>query len=408
MKSRVVKKDDYELYSFQMPLLLKKNRRRSFVAKKLEQLHPCFSDNCCYDTKFSLKKGKITASVAVMDKVKLAEYKSFQGNKRSLKLETFERYRFFGEHDFTRKIIILLCLAITSLGSLGVIKNHLRSLHKVSSPTIVDNSIESPVEKLDDFDIFRESVFELKNETKDFFDLIHIKNALLNSAEINFFNSAESDNLLDVKYHVIGCVPEDFESLKNKQNAFCKDFSAVTYNKSIPEFFATFNCSKKINVEFLSFLNTGQINAVRHVIWSCDGVLLTDNSKEGIVEFSVPKNKVDSLFFEMNEVCIKNTLFAYRISIVPDNMNCKCRIHFIQNEKLQASNILHLFENCEDLFFRKTNVALKRSLSQAPDTSPEKNLAENVDVKIGRIVQKNGDVISYYKDSYGKIRGVKE
>ena len=74
---------DYDFYSFDYPLRqvgFAKDKRNQFICSELEKRHPCFSDDCCFDYKLRLNKKKLKADVVVMQKFRLAEYKS-QGKK---------------------------------------------------------------------------------------------------------------------------------------------------------------------------------------------------------------------------------------------------------------------------------------------------------------------------------------
>ena len=75
MKNSVVNKNDYELYLMNVPLTLFGKKRRQFIKRELEKVHPCFSEQFSFDSKRCIRKGKIQTLIAVMDKVKVLEYK---------------------------------------------------------------------------------------------------------------------------------------------------------------------------------------------------------------------------------------------------------------------------------------------------------------------------------------------
>ena len=83
MKNNAVKCscEDYDFYTIPVPVKAVLNRnKKHYISSQLEKLHPCFSDDCSFDTHLHLKKTGIKADVVVMQKLKLAEYKS--KNKR--------------------------------------------------------------------------------------------------------------------------------------------------------------------------------------------------------------------------------------------------------------------------------------------------------------------------------------
>ena len=75
-KTNVIKKKDFEKYRIVLPFFSSAGKRRkSFLCAELEKIHPCFSDEFCFDSsvqKFS-RKG-FSTDVFVMNKSTLAEY----------------------------------------------------------------------------------------------------------------------------------------------------------------------------------------------------------------------------------------------------------------------------------------------------------------------------------------------
>ena len=86
-KDCVVRKNDYERYSFVVPFgCLFGKKRDKYIFKELEKLHPCFSDDCCFDSKIVFKKRNFFANVLVMDKLKFSEYK-YENPRAALRIE---------------------------------------------------------------------------------------------------------------------------------------------------------------------------------------------------------------------------------------------------------------------------------------------------------------------------------
>ena len=80
MKNNVVRKNDYELYLMNIPWTLLGKKRKQYIRRELEKVHPCFGEQYSFDSKTCIRKGKIQTLIAVMDKVKILEYRK---NKRS-------------------------------------------------------------------------------------------------------------------------------------------------------------------------------------------------------------------------------------------------------------------------------------------------------------------------------------
>ena len=79
MRNMILQKD-YEKYELILPYKAAFGRaKQRFIYSELEKLHPCFSDEYCFDSCFRrvTKKG-ISSDVVVMHKYKLAEYESRQ------------------------------------------------------------------------------------------------------------------------------------------------------------------------------------------------------------------------------------------------------------------------------------------------------------------------------------------
>ncbi|MCF0126509.1 MAG: hypothetical protein HUJ68_12300, partial [Clostridia bacterium] len=69
-------KNDYERYVFPISLVNTVGRKKNrYITSELEQRHPCFSDNFCFDDLLKISKKGLVSDVIVIDKSKLAEYR---------------------------------------------------------------------------------------------------------------------------------------------------------------------------------------------------------------------------------------------------------------------------------------------------------------------------------------------
>lgn len=76
MRKNYVQKEDYDFYSIKLPLKIAfSGKRKSFILRELEKIHPKVSSSCFVRSWLHLKKGKLQADVAVMEKSLLARYK---------------------------------------------------------------------------------------------------------------------------------------------------------------------------------------------------------------------------------------------------------------------------------------------------------------------------------------------
>ncbi len=89
MKKVFVRKDDYDLYSIRIPVRFVFGRkRRSFVARELEKIHPNYSvSSSVEDMKLAVGRKGLFADVAVMERDRLSSYKSASDGRARLFLE---------------------------------------------------------------------------------------------------------------------------------------------------------------------------------------------------------------------------------------------------------------------------------------------------------------------------------
>jgi len=132
-KSVLIRKTDYDSYGIPVPFgVLRKRQMKSFLRNELEKQHPCFSNRCCVDVKYSVKGKRIFADVVVMEKLGLAEYrKRFPG--QSFVLEGNTRRKVF------EKKVYLKCLAAVVLLGLCVLlipggKSEVSTVVKTTAP----------------------------------------------------------------------------------------------------------------------------------------------------------------------------------------------------------------------------------------------------------------------------------
>lgn len=142
MKKNYVRQEDYDFYSIRLPLKVAVSRRRkSFILRELEKIHPKVSSSCFVKSWLHFKKGKIQADVAVMEKSLLARYKNrFPGSplylpeKRQNPISGSKKVSFF--------VSAVLVLAAGFFG--GKILLDVFSVHKKSSENILIAEDEVP------------------------------------------------------------------------------------------------------------------------------------------------------------------------------------------------------------------------------------------------------------------------
>lgn len=114
LRKAFILREHYDYYEIKMPrIIMRKKSRDTFIYRELEKMHPLFSSRCCYDARFILKKGKAVAQVAVMDRMRLAEYRT-SCPRKVLFLEGKRRSVF--SKDFHSAFLVPLCTAALFTG----------------------------------------------------------------------------------------------------------------------------------------------------------------------------------------------------------------------------------------------------------------------------------------------------
>lgn len=142
MKKNYVRQEDYDFYSIRLPLKVAVSRRRkSFILRELEKIHPKVSSSCFVKSWLHFKKGKIQADVAVMEKSLLARYKNrFPGSP--LYLSEKRQNPISGSKKVSFFVSLALVLAAGFFG--GKILLDVFSVHKKSSENILIAEDEVP------------------------------------------------------------------------------------------------------------------------------------------------------------------------------------------------------------------------------------------------------------------------
>ena len=96
-KTNVLRKDDFEKYEIVLPFsAVLGKRRKKYLYSELEKMHPCFSDEFCFDTAVrKIGKKGISTDVLVMSKRKLAEYEGKRNFSGTGFFAGKQKHRFF-------------------------------------------------------------------------------------------------------------------------------------------------------------------------------------------------------------------------------------------------------------------------------------------------------------------------
>ncbi|MCR4822051.1 MAG: hypothetical protein K5873_04155 [Treponema sp.] len=121
MKKIFISSDDYECYRMLLPWkYLFSSLKKNFILRELEKVHPCFSGNCCYDTKYSVRKKKLMADVVVMEKENLAEYRQKGG---LLYLQSEKKRSVFSSRAKIRRFLSIFMILMAGIFSFRIARS---------------------------------------------------------------------------------------------------------------------------------------------------------------------------------------------------------------------------------------------------------------------------------------------
>ncbi|MCR5318764.1 MAG: hypothetical protein K6E22_11110 [Treponema sp.] len=407
MKKEYVKRDDYELYSFPMPFLLKRSRRKNYIEKKLEQLHPCFSDNCCYDAKYRLKKGKLMAAVAVMDKVKLAEYKSGDKKHTPLKFGDENKLKFFNSDKILN---IFLAVIVSLLAGIFFVSHTIHSKEKLQAARNKENKSPSSAMtaegNADDSKLqIHQNILLAYNTLDNFLQRTRTESGKIKSCSLIFLEDKNTEEAYKMNFCMSECFPQAFFDNEENKDGGQKIFSPVTYFASKPEFSASLYSKSQNVIRLKQKLSKNQIDDIRLSIWSCNGVLLTDFSDEGTVEFLFPNSSAEKLLEGLKLACDEHSIFPAAIEIEGGKVNSRMKIIFAEKIDEKDHNPLTLINRNSNVFLPKNSP--RETASKVPVLTKKSYGRENSEKRedFGRIIQKDGSVLVFYKNKNGKITG---
>lgn len=394
---QTVKKSDYELYTMNIPLSLRGKKKSSFITKELEKIHPCFSQQCCYDSKLRMKKGKFNSIVAVMDRVKLLEYKG--KSKKGISLEGVQNVKFFEE----RKNFLLFGLIFFAFFLVLIFFNmpKKRITEIVENQTVLQNNIPLNEEiLLSSYDWIEKIFFDVNEQMGVIgnFSFCIEPNAL---DDLNMKMSMEMKNVFPEK------ISEDL------QNVIKDSLSTVSFQSEKPEFNLNLNlnCSAPKSGLKLTF---DQMAEIRNCI-NQDCEILSEDLNENSFNLNVVDKNFCDLFVRLGKIQKDNNLQITKLNIVKGNLSHLISVAFYSCENEINKTELSLFGDFWNLFCEKSKSEKTVSTNKIKSIAPEKKIIEpvvqknqNYGEKIGGVITKDGRKISYYRGADGKIKGVEE
>ena len=380
LKNNFCPSQDYDFYTIPFPLkALKKGQKLRFLNGELGKLHPCYSDDCCFDSYLRLEKSGLKADVVVMQKYKLAEYKQQNGHKPVFVKERQKHPFFISNKSFKFSfwfILVFLLFIFLLVFSL-----------MFSGKTVVQ-------------DVFTEPVVTVQQEpvvpvTKL---LETIKTA---GGTITSF-SWQTDGFKErVSVQVSGVFPEQLSHDFPEAT-----FSSVSYRDRKP--FVSFELNRKMMAAVVSQNRSASVSQNFDMQRVELRDFLSQNKieliEEGVSPYSLKLNvpsAVYEVFFDFiaghdeKSICVSSVLVqgrgqnngaeTLRIDLVfSTDFYCDCR------------QLLSALGKCSALFY----------VEQSPEqkTVPEKQIINHENkLKVGQILHPDGSVTEFFKDQNGKI-----
>ena len=414
----VLKNFDYEKYQLVLPYrFLFGRKRKHFIYSELEKIHPCFSDEFCFDSDIcKVSKKGFVSDVMVIHKNTLAEYEakryeSVVGINRitgsGFFIDSCKRRRFFVNEKFKRMIVTLcfvFLMVFISLVLAGVKK--VAGISKKENVQAFAFVEEQNVQTADDVE---QNVAIVFRPGEKFFDSISAARGRVLSFR---WEMADGSEVLEAK--IKGVFPEQLEEMK---------MSAVSYENEQPIILVTDvrPAHSKGDFQKTGDMESGSFNPefyknVRNMLSKNGAVLKEERRTPYLIRFSCNEkvlktllNGVAGCFADFGrEVCSVNIQMASGTSsgIAPEDFEISIK-GIERVVQTQGVDLVVVAENAELFGEMKNQKIIGQSQKLNPPDKNENN-EKTVSNKIGEIKTAEGSVIVFYKTSDGKIKKMKE
>ena len=415
VRKNVICKKDYERYSVKMPfrVFLSRNRSRDrFLFGELEKLHPCFSDECTFDSKFKFGKKGLLSDVVVMNRLKLSEYKAQAFGNRLFLEENPEKSVFK-----KRGKPVVLIISMAALAFVCCLVMALSNLHKTRLSNGFVGNQSAP-----------EDNFEADDETYNY----HFSFEGKFSGELTnlFLSAIEGDSafLSELEWKCDGINESFFASVgyihpDRLMNNGDFELSSVNYKDNVPFFTAKGKCKIRrsdMNQTELVWSNgkNGVFDAdeevfseFRKIISSAGAEFLEENFNPWKIRFVLKDaslEQTENLISEMAGYVLKMGIAIRRLVIRKGGFDdFELEIETAPDLDPYMGVNLNILEKRFRLFGLKTQREKVQSYQIAVEKKNTEPLLDNPGPpelrKIGEIRHKDGSFVVYFKNKQGKI-----
>ena len=408
-KTNVLKKNDFEKYEVFLPFSAALGKRRKkFLCSELEKMHPCFSDEFCFDSAVrKIGKKGIAADVLVMSKRKLAEYegkRSFSGTgffAEKLKHRYFvnEKLRLTG---LCLIAFVMFCLLVLLCGKRNeAVPTSEHSTVAMSSPEITATDLSTS--NLSATDIPSPSF------CNSFFDVLKSYDG-----KVSFFEWKIEGFTESLSASLKGIYPEDLSILNDFRNRN-KTEEFVSYEKGLPvmkvfysQKLTGFSVKKVEEPAALSdeaVAGNADFNkSLRKIILEKGAVMTEEKAPPYHIEFICGfDSEVKNLFQEMDDLINlqKRRITQFAVNISEDGkISVGISIEPEHYDNLPGFDLNMISENLKVFYLSKVVKEQKRPVKTSTP------VPANALKKIGEIKTQNNSTIVFYKNEDGKIERV--
>lgn len=367
-----ISKDDYEIYSIAVPFgIILNHRIKDFLYTELEKRHPCFGNDHLYESRIRMKGKGIFADVAVMEKLRLGEYRIRYPGKKLSAEGFFEREKPGGRILLMGTGILFLALLFGRFISGQENRKNAGLLEEVKNT-------ESTVQEEPLFVKAYQAIPDTASSDR-------IEWSCTNGNEI-------------LALSVKNCYPGVLvnEGLEGT-------YSEVSLVDSIPVFSCLFR--KPSNRSEYSAENLPEVvmEKIRGAITSGGGKIEKENLAPSGISFRSGKNNLKEILTELEKVMDENQkgLLSFKIFLEKKD-SFFCEISFTNSGRKQT------FQGEQDLsLFTCVKAWMK---SESPVKEAEKKVQkpnerkDSINLKLGAITHSDGKNVVFYKDKEGKIK----
>ncbi|MBR4180065.1 MAG: hypothetical protein IKR45_05110 [Treponema sp.] len=375
---------DYDFYSFDYPLSkvgFAKEKRNSFICSQLEKMHPCFSDDCCFDYKLRLNKNKLRADVVVMQKFRLAEYKN---QRKKIYIPEGKMTAFYSRAKVWVFVVCILLLLLCVIAVAGSLMPGGDSQEQAFSDNVAEPS------------------YSMENQTQSL-ELVELVRTLGGTVDSIYW---ETDGFTEkITLATQRIFPEQILQVFPQAN-----FSSLTFDSLVPQLTIqiTARVNNGIGGEQTSRLPQFMSRFRRLLMENDNGAFIMEETvKPHSIKFSLRQDIKDGTekilgVLDEEKICVSSLVLKKQADEI---------LFEIVFSDVEFTNQDKLFQKLLDnvgLFFEEQGAVLESRHEIAPSSASSKT-QENTAFRdqdytlIGKIMHGGEHVTEYYKTPEGKI-----